>query len=162
MFSCFKTARLGYPSAVLMLGEPPGRLTVLHVIPEDGQTESQSTSSPKNCFGKAKERTREHMGTVTLDNAGGSDTPYQFMDDLQARVKQLRDKAFESEGSEYGAEDVDFVVEEVLRPGAIGALRAREGRTPVANASSSYPLYLVYIDRPAPGDIMQRRLTCIA
>ena len=145
-----------------MLGEPTGRLYVLHVIPEDGQTESQSTSSLKNCCGKAKERTRELIGTVTLDNAGGSDTPNQFMDDLQARVKQLRDKVFESECSEYGVEDVDFVVEEVLRPGAIEALRAREGRVPVVKASSSYPLYLVYIDRPAPGDIMQRKLTCIA
>ncbi|KZV65809.1 hypothetical protein PENSPDRAFT_637817 [Peniophora sp. CONT] len=153
-----------YPSAVITVGEV-GEYSIIHVIPEDGEIEQYGyTFTTKYRYGKAKERSREQLGTVTLEDHGGDDMFFKFARDLFARVKELRDAVSHEGGFGIGWEGAARVVEEALRPAALGALRDREGRTPSTNASSSssYPLFLVHIDRPKPDSIISLALTCIA
>ncbi|OJT14971.1 hypothetical protein TRAPUB_8414 [Trametes pubescens] len=151
------------PSALILVRIPGGRAdAVLHIVPEDGtiETFSVTESSPSNRttfrqYG-AVEQSREELGTVVL-LALPHEWDLGFLDDVRARAQKIMESLsiFSSAKKEQaGSVDVSLLVEEILKPAALDAIHALEGRALPENAAvETYHVSIVYVNRSKPGHI---------
>lgn len=157
MLTSFKNSftRSRYPSALLVIGNFGAMIHVLHLLPEDGTTiERFGVSSPscKTIFRHrgATEQSREQLGTVTLHIGDGESTTI-FLDDVEARLCKPQTDCVEA----------TQLVQDVLKPAALDAIHAKEGRGRSMNATQTYPVYVVYIRRSEEGRIISGEPTSI-
>lgn len=145
------------PSALLVLGQPGSKVHILHLVPENNIYERFSLTTSATTFkqGGAKEQTREQIGTVTL-HVGDGETTIKFMDDVEARIRKLRDDFSGSSPpqQQMGTAGVAQLVQDLLKPAAMDAIRDREVRERSTNATQVYPVYIIYIKRSRGGPIL--------
>lgn len=149
------------PSAVLLVRMPDGDMdAILHIVPEDGTIETfsvtgrDSAATTLRCHG-AVEQSREEIGTVTLRP---DEWALGFLDrDVRARAKKILDSSSiftAAKQEQTSSVSVPQLVEEVLKPAALDAIHALEGRTLPANATDTYHAYIIYVNRSKPGEIV--------
>ncbi|KAJ6189000.1 hypothetical protein N7519_003908 [Penicillium mononematosum] len=139
------------PSALLVIGNFGATIRV-HLLPENGTIERFSLTAPsssttfRHCG--ATEQAREHIGAVTL-HVGDGETADSFLDDVQARIRKLRDDSLSSSPAQLhtGSVEVTQLVQDVLQPVALDAIREREERGHSMQATQTYPVFVVYIIR---------------
>ncbi|KAJ5727798.1 hypothetical protein N7493_005618 [Penicillium malachiteum] len=148
-----------YPSAVLAIGNfgPRATITILHLVPENGTTEQFSSTPSQTTFGhymtKEQPKLREQIGTVTL-YVGDGESTFSFCDDVKIRIQKRQKDSLSLGQEEQGYAEVTQLVESVLKPAALDAIRDREGREHSMNATQTYPVYIVYVKREKPGGIL--------
>jgi hypothetical protein len=157
------------PSVLLVIGklgttEFSATIDVLHLLPENGSIErfgltTQSSSTTFRHRG-AREQAREQIGTVTL-HVGDGETVDRFLDDVETRIHKLRKGSLSSSSAQLqtGSIEVTQLVDDVLRPAALGAIHEREGRDRSMNATQTYPVFVIYIKRSRAGRIVPAELT---
>ncbi|EIW57175.1 uncharacterized protein TRAVEDRAFT_86993, partial [Trametes versicolor FP-101664 SS1] len=109
----------------------------LHIVPEDGTIETFSvtdaSSSNRTTFRQygAVEQSREELGVVVL-RALPEEWDLGFLDrDVRARVEKIMRSSSifgAAQKEQAGSVDVSLLVEEILKPAALDAIRAMEGR----------------------------------
>ncbi|KAK2799906.1 hypothetical protein FQN50_008299 [Emmonsiellopsis sp. PD_5] len=150
MFTRLKNAIAppGPPSVVLALvGGFSSMTNALHIVPEDGTIERFGFTNHSSTFRLhgTTEQTRELIGEVTL-YAGDGESTTNFLDDVEARVHKLwGDSQILSEPE--SADVIHRLEKVVLRPAGLDAIRAREGREPSMNATQTYPVFIIRINR---------------
>lgn len=148
------------PSALLVLGKFGSMIHILHLLPENRINErfSITTSSSATAFrhSGATEQAREQIGTVTL-HVGDGETANSFLDDVEARVRKLRDDASGSSPAQQqtGAVAVTQLVQDILKPAVMDAIHQRETREGSMNATQAYPVFIVFIKRSRAGTILR-------
>lgn len=167
MFSSFLSMfspSQGAPSALILIRIPGGRAdAVLHIVPEDGTIETFSvtdaSSSNRTTFRQygAVEQSREELGVVVL-RALPEEWDLGFLDrDVRARVEKImRSSSIFSaaQKQQAGSVDVALLVEEILKPAALDAIYAMEGRVlPKDAAVETYHVSIIYVNRKKPGQI---------
>lgn len=77
----------------------------------------------------AREKAREQTGTDTLQ-VGDDETDWYFFDDVETRIRKLQNDSLSSSPAKLQLDsvEVDQLVQEVLRPAALDAIRIREGQ----------------------------------
>ncbi|TFY51934.1 hypothetical protein EVJ58_g10297 [Rhodofomes roseus] len=150
-----------HPSALLLVSD--GSMThILHPVPEVPDLIEQWGSScsnrpPDAPFRRngAREQWREQIGTVTLP-VHTSET-MDFVADVYDRMRKLRADNEQAQSTDMRGADLDLdvarLVDEVLRPAALGAIRDREGHAGSKEATETYPVYVVYVKRRKPEPI---------
>ncbi|KAJ9295073.1 hypothetical protein DTO271G3_6243 [Paecilomyces variotii] len=145
------------PSVLLVVGNFGVTINVLHLLPENGTVERFNITSSRTTFrdGGAREQGREQIGTVTL-HAGDGETPNSFLDDVETRIRKLRNDSLSSSPAQQqtGSVEVTRLVQDVLQPAALDAIHEREKRDRSMNATQTYPVFVVYILRPRAGGII--------
>ena len=157
LINAFSSTRT--PSALLVVGNLGATIHVLHLLPEDGTVERFSLTSPSSNttfrHHDACEQGREQLGAVTL-HVGDGENASLFLDDVEARTRKLWDDLSSSSQGQplAGGVEVTQLAQDVLRPAALDAIREREGREPSVNATQTYPVYVIYVNRSKPGRIL--------
>ncbi|KAK2754404.1 hypothetical protein FQN54_007048 [Arachnomyces sp. PD_36] len=148
-----------FPSALLAIGNFNTSIQILHIIPEDGTIERFGVSnlaSATRIFrpSEATEQTREQIGTVTL-YVGDGESEFKFLDDIETRTRKLWSDCLNSSPSlmQTGSADVTQLVQDVLQPAALDAIRAKEGRDRSMNATQTYSVFVLRVNRSKPGRI---------
>ncbi|GJE92829.1 hypothetical protein PsYK624_089870 [Phanerochaete sordida] len=105
----------------------------------------------------AVEQSREQLGEVTI-YAGDGEGPWGFLDEVEARVRKLSDATSASNVEQGQMGDVEAVqrTTDIIRHAALDALCDRQGRARSANATQTYPVYVIRIKRSRAGRIMPR------
>lgn len=145
-------------SALLVLGEFGSMIHILHLLPEDITNERFSLTSPSATafhHSGATEQAREKIGTVTL-HAGDGETADSFLDDVERRIRKLRDDSSGSSPApqQTGTAGVTRLVQDVLKPAAMEAIQERKKRERSMNATQSYPVFIIFIRRSRAGKIL--------
>lgn len=147
-------------STLLVLGEFGSTIHILHLLPENSINErfSLTTSSSATAFNHsgATEQTREQIGTVTL-HVGDGETANSFLDDVETRIRKLRENSSGSSPAQQQTETVGVtqLVQDVLKPAAMDAIHERETRQRSMNATQAYPVFIIYIRRSRAGTILR-------
>ncbi|KAM3500129.1 hypothetical protein MY11210_009549 [Beauveria gryllotalpidicola] len=137
-------------SALLVLGKFGSTIHILHLLPENSAIErfSLTSSSSTTAFhhSGATEQAREQIGTVTL-HVGDGETANNFLDDVEARIRKLRD---DSSGSslaqqQTGTVSVTQLVQDVLKPAARNVIHERETLERSTNATQNQPAFLLEV-----------------
>ncbi|EER39930.1 conserved hypothetical protein [Histoplasma capsulatum var. duboisii H88] len=143
------------PSALLVVGKFGATIHVLHLVPEDGAIERFSLTTPPSTTtfrrGGATELAREQIGVVTL-HVGDGETTTSFLNDIETRARKLWDSSLSSSPSR--SVGVIQLVQDVLQPAALDAIREKEGRDRSMNATQMYPVFVVRIARSRAGRIL--------
>ncbi|OQD73655.1 hypothetical protein PENDEC_c014G00393 [Penicillium decumbens] len=94
----------------------------------------------------AIEQARERIGTVTL-HVGDGETAESFLDDVETRIHKLWNDSLGLSPAQLqtGSVEVAQLVQDILKPAALGAIHEREGRDRSMNATQTYPVFVVYI-----------------
>ncbi|KAJ5728965.1 uncharacterized protein N7483_003473 [Penicillium malachiteum] len=148
-----------YPSALIAIGNfgPRATITVLHLVPENGTTEQFGFTPSQTKFNhygaKEQPKLREQIGTATL-YVGDGESEFSFLDDLKTRIHKRQKDSLSLKQEEQGYAEVAQMVQTVLKPAALDAIREREGRGRSMNATQTYPVYIVYVKRSKPGGII--------
>lgn len=145
-----------YPSVVLAVGNFGSMVHILHVIPETGAIErfgSNASTLPSN---RAREQIREHIGTVTL-YMGDGETANTFLDEIEDQIRKLWDEPCRVIATQHdkATGDLDRLVQDIVRPSAMNAIRKRETRERSMNTTQTYPVYIIHIRRSRPGKLIQ-------
>ncbi|OAA45622.1 hypothetical protein NOR_03411 [Metarhizium rileyi] len=147
-------------SALLVLGKFGSTIHILHLRPENSINErfSLTSSSSATAFhhNGATEQAREQIGTVTL-HVGDGETANSFLDDIEARMRKLRDDSSGCSPAQQqtGTVNVTQLVQDVLKPAAMDAIHERETRERSMNATQAYPVFIIYIRRSRGGTILR-------
>lgn len=145
-----------YPSVILIVGDFSVATEIFHLLPEDGTIERFSLSTPSSTttfrYGGATEQTREQIGAVQL-HVGDGETTSRFLDDVERETRKLWSDYLNSEQGPKGTIDVLGLARDVLKPAALEAIREREGREASMNATQTYPVSVLRINRSRPGRI---------
>jgi hypothetical protein len=118
-------------------------------------------TSPSTTFrySGATEQAREQIGTVTL-HVGDGETAESFLDDVETRIRKLRDDSTNpSPQTGNSSVEVTQLVQDVLLPAALDAIHEREGRDRSMNATQTFSVFVVYINRSRAGRIQSDELT---
>lgn len=136
------------PSALLIIGKFGATIRVLHLLPENDTIERFSLTTPATTFrhGGATEQAREQIGAVTL-HVGDGETADSFLDDVETRIRKLRNDSLSSSQLQIGSVEVTQLVQDFLQPAALDAIHEREGRDRSIHATQTYPVFIVYIMR---------------
>ena len=165
--------RSEYPSAIIVAGTFDSWISILHLIPEDGTTERVEfrPRSPTFRYAGATEYSREQIGTAMLYQENG-DSTFTFFNDVEARVRKLWDDdttttttSLVSAETKVASVETTELVQRFLKPATLGAIHDREGRP--RNSSSSndakpHPVFIIYVKRKKPGQIISDKFTSIA
>ncbi|KAJ5753043.1 hypothetical protein N7520_009960 [Penicillium odoratum] len=105
--------------------------------------------------GGATEQAREQIGVVTLHVGDGEDAT-SFLDNVEIRIRHLQKDSLSSSQAplQTGCVEVTRLVQDVLKPAALSAIRKRERRDRSMNATQTYPVFVVYIERSRAGTIL--------
>ena len=144
--------QLKYPSVVLVLEPEPETTYMLHIVPEDGAVEQSNWTQPKSTsvrYGDAKERSREPLGTVILQQGEG-ETARQFLQKISVQASEII-KLGKGKSTEDGYLDA---VDEALRSAVTGTLHEKEKQVPPVIAAELYEVYLAQVDRSKPRKII--------
>ncbi|KAI0634807.1 hypothetical protein C8Q77DRAFT_655482 [Trametes polyzona] len=162
----------GFPSAVVLVGAPRGSETqcsLLHIMPEDGSFERHDICFTERVFrNNASERSREQIGTIAVARLGDRAGRENFLNDVQARALQRwKQIAVSSPSQHEDAEgkskasskcgyivDVPQLVDDILRPAAVVAMREWEKLVSRDSTTVREPVYIVYVKRSKPGRII--------
>ncbi|OSC97757.1 hypothetical protein PYCCODRAFT_1101510 [Trametes coccinea BRFM310] len=144
-----------YPSAILIVGDPSISTHIFHLLPEDGTVERFSLTTPSSTprYGGATEQSRKQLGAVKV-YVGDGETVAEFLDDVETRARKLWDDDPKSQREPTGTIDVHHLAQKVLEPAALEAIREREGRSASVNATQTYPIFILRINRARPGRIV--------
>lgn len=139
------------PSVLLVLGTFGRTINILHLLPEDGTIERYSLTSPSTTFHNsgATEQTREQIGAVTL-HVGDGETTHKFLDDVETRIRKLWNDSLRLSPAQLQTGDIEIVtplVQEILQPAALSAIRDREDRDRSMKATQTYSVFVVRIKR---------------
>ncbi|OQE40923.1 hypothetical protein PENCOP_c005G02381 [Penicillium coprophilum] len=95
------------------------------------------------------------IGAVTL-HVGEGETAYSFLDDVETRIRKLRNFSLSSSPVQVqeGNVGVNQLVQGVLKPAALDAIHEREGRDQSMHATQTYLVFIVYITRSRAGRIL--------
>lgn len=114
------------------------------------------------CHGGALAQASQRLGTIRVVDENWT---LDFVDDvLSPRVRQLWAEAFGKESARAprvaykrsDSVDVERLIDEVLRPAALEAIRASEGQDPLeGEATRSLPVYIVRVSRSNYGRILE-------
>ncbi|PYI02519.1 hypothetical protein BO78DRAFT_400430 [Aspergillus sclerotiicarbonarius CBS 121057] len=142
------------PSVLLVVGKFGATIHVLHLVPEDGTIERFSLTTPSSTttfrYRGAIEQAREHIGTVTL-HVGDGETANSFLDDVETRIRKLRNDDSLSSQLQTGSVAATQLVQDVLQPAALDAIHEREERDRSMRATQTSPVFVVYIIRSSAG-----------
>ena len=150
----------GFPSAVVVVGNAGSFINILHLIPEDGTFERYGTSrTSTKRFYRAKTQACEQIGTVTI-HVGDGDRADSFLDDVETRASELRD-SFLASNSPLRTTDMETtrLVQDILQPAALDAIRKREVRERSMNATKTLAVSIFRIRRPTAGKIVPTDFT---
>ncbi|KAJ5447046.1 Aminoglycoside phosphotransferase [Penicillium cf. griseofulvum] len=136
------------PSVLLVIGKLgatkfSARIDVLHLLPENGTIErfglTTQSSTTTFCHRGAKEQAREQIGLVTL-HVGDGETADRFLDNIETRIRKLWTGSLSSSSAQLqtGSVEMTQLVDDVLRPAALGAIHEREGRVRSMNATQAF------------------------
>lgn len=147
-----------YPSAILIVGDFSNFTHILHLLPEDGTVERFSLTAPGSSstfrYCGATEQSRERIGTVKL-HVGDGETAGEFLEDVEERVRKLWNDGTGMEQKPTGTTtDVLSLAQDVLQRAAHEAIRVRDGREGSMNATQTYPVSVLRINRARPGRII--------
>lgn len=144
-----------HPSAILIVGDFSNSTHILHLLPEDGTVERFSLTTPSSTFRYcgASEQSREQIGAVKL-HVGHGEIAWEFLDDVEKRARKLWNDYSRPEQQPTGTDDVLPLARDVLQPAALEVIREREGREASMNATQTYPVYILRINRARPGRII--------
>lgn len=140
------TRRRINPSIVLVLRRPHST-SLLHIVPETGDVECVKYTSPAFTHRGTTERSREQIGTVSL---------YDTKHDVDEFLKEISTRATKIlSGHETLSAGSDSVlpIEQALRSAVSESLESRSGHSR-KTGNQSFPIFLVHIDRPKPGQIL--------
>lgn len=141
------------PSVLLVIGELRSTMRILHLIPESGIYERFSLQTPSSAnsfhYNGAIEQTRQQIGTVTL-NVGDGETADSFLDHIETRIRKLHLAQLQ-----IGTAGVTQLVQDVLQPAVTDALHERETQERSMNATQTYPVFIIYIERSRAGPIVR-------
>ena len=134
-------------------------ISVMHLIPEDGEVEMWSMFPKRATFrrGGAVEVSRELLGTTTFREGEWS---RQILDDFAKRARKqlssIRDAGV-NDGQEPGAAiPVTCLVEEVLRPVGLKFLSDRKEQVPAQGEKvprSEFSVSVIHVSRSRAGPI---------
>ncbi|KAI0634808.1 hypothetical protein C8Q77DRAFT_1156192 [Trametes polyzona] len=167
----------GFPSAIVVVGEPQTRNHLLHIMPESGDVECCSTGHIRG-DNSASACAKEKIGDITTC-PGDYDTMQEFVRDVEERALerwqevvtagpsadsasadflQSRDRAEKNKekGSSSGWRrgymvDVDQLVDDILRPAALDAIR--EWELKATPTMYTQPVFIVRVKRSEPGRV---------
>ncbi|KAL5343229.1 hypothetical protein BJX70DRAFT_385725 [Aspergillus crustosus] len=136
------------PSALLVIDNFDTIIHVFHFLSENTIKRFSLTtpSSTIFCHGGATEQAREQIGVVTV-HAGDGETANSFLDDVETRIRKLRNDSLKS---------VKFtqLVQDISQAAALDAIHEREGRDRSMHATRMYPVYIIYIACSRPVRIL--------
>ena len=144
------------PSVLLVVGKFDATIHVLHLLPENDTIERFSLTTPSSTttfhHRGATEQAREQIGTVTI-HAGDGETPNSFLDDVETRIRKLRNESRSSNPAQLqtGGVEIYRLVQDIIQPATLGAINDREKRDRSMHATQTYPVFIVYIKRPSAG-----------
>ncbi|KAJ3491271.1 hypothetical protein NLG97_g5627 [Lecanicillium saksenae] len=155
LINAFSTPKI--PSVLLALGDVGSTIDILHLVPEDGICERFSLYPSTDTFryGGATEKAREKIGNVTI-YAGDGESTRSFFGDVETRARKLRDdlSSLNIAQQQAGSVDVTQLAQDILKPAAMAAIQQREMRERSMNATQTYSVYIVYVDRSRTGKII--------
>ncbi|PGH02325.1 hypothetical protein AJ79_07664 [Helicocarpus griseus UAMH5409] len=165
--NAIKPPKARNPSALIITSQQDSNFNVLHLVPEDGTIERWgfTNGSPITTFhfGGAREEAREQVGEATIDigDRKGLDS---FFEDVETRVGKLwSDVANLSPTKAQAGSDeaIEQLVQDVLRPAALDAIRKREEglRDRSTDATPTCPVFVLRITRPKAGVVASDKLT---
>lgn len=140
-----------HPSVVLVIGELSRSASVLHIVPEDGTSERLGIFRQQSdvfTYGGSTEQFREQLATITL-HVGDGEHPMTLLHDISSKAKELLNTR---EKQDFEAPTTS--VEQALRSATAGLVEQQRGKAPSTNATQTYPVLLVHIDRPKPGKLV--------
>ena len=153
-----------HPSAVLVVGTYNVDIVeVFHIIPENGTLEQFSrryNGSVTRGYG-ATDLSRELLGSATV--YGNDENMENLVEGLKKRIPELLTQSRVMDIKTWRtATRVSRLVDEVLRPAGLEALKEREERTAhsIGAVTGQFSVYLILVKRPRPGPLRTyRRLT---
>lgn len=135
---------------------------VLHIVPEDSTIKTfsitDSSCSNRTTFRQygAIEQSRKELCTVVL-HALPDKWDLGFLDGVRATVKKIMGSSSifsAAQKEQAGSVDVALLVEEILKPAALDAIQAMEGRTlPKDAAVEIYHVSIIYVNHKKHGQI---------
>lgn len=133
---------------------------MLHLLPENGTIERFSfepSSSTNFRYGGAIEKKRDQIGTVTLPVRDG-ETARGFLNDVEIRICKLWKDFLSSNPAhlQAGGAGMSRLVQDVLKPAALGAIHDRERpdhSMNVTQVTQTYPVFGIEIKRSRVGRI---------
>lgn len=112
---------------LLVIGKFGVTIHILHLLPENGTIERFSLTTPSSSttfsHGGATEQAREQIGAVTF-YVGDGETADSILDDVQTRIRKLRNDSLRS-SPHTGSAKVTQLVQDVLQP-AVGRCDSRK------------------------------------
>ena len=146
-----------FPSVLLVVGNFGATINILHLVPEDGTTERFSLTSPSSTttfrYNGATEQAREHIGEVTL-YVGDGENASSFLRDVERRARESWNDSSSPEQLQTGVTETTERLQDVLRHAALDAIHELEGREPSMNATQTYPVFVVHVNRSRAGRIL--------
>ncbi|KAJ8489275.1 hypothetical protein ONZ51_g3038 [Trametes cubensis] len=158
----FTTTSPKYPSAIILIGHSQF-FAFVHVIPETGELEAlfrsyRDTRDDRFRVSHTEEVSREQLGTVTILKEE-RDAITTLSHEVAGRVNELLDEAgVRSREADREPQDVALLVEQILKPAALGAMKAldSEAQSHDTAEKATVPVYIVQVERSKPDWITSR------
>ncbi|KAI0658599.1 hypothetical protein C8Q70DRAFT_178202 [Cubamyces menziesii] len=158
----FTTTSPKYPSAIILIGHSQF-FAFVHVVPETGDIEalSRRCNNPRDDkfrVSHTEEVSREQLGTVALPNDERHAIIALYYEVLARATELARETGVRSSGADRRPQDVALLVEQILKPAALGAMKALDSGAQSHDTAekATVPVYIVQVNRSKPDWITSR------
>ncbi|KAH9899425.1 hypothetical protein C8Q73DRAFT_679827 [Cubamyces lactineus] len=151
-----------YPSAIILIGHSRF-FAFVYIIPETGDLEalSRRCNNPRDDqfrVSHTEEVSREQLGTVTLPEDERNAIITLYYEVLAKATELSRETGVRSSGADRRPQDVALLVEQILKPAALSAMKALDSEVQSHDTAekATVPIYIVQVERSKPDWITSR------